>query len=277
MINSTASEPWSFGEDVEEISRNYIKLRYKLLPLFYSAFYQSHLTGLPVAKSLAIDYPFDDHIYQDSYENEFLCCDSLLVVPVVSFKDITKAYLPAGTWYYFYTDKIYAGNQEIYVDCPLTYLPVFVKGGAVLTLQESTPHTDYRKMESLNIHVYKGSGITRFMHYEDIGDGWEFMEGAHFKREILLNSDSNELLIGTAEGTLESRYAQLTIFFHGFDQKGAVVDGKEMSLASQEVTYLQKVSDFDPLPNDKHTFHTCKQVSYLQLKHTITPMTIQLT
>jgi len=276
MINSTASEPWSFGEEVEEISRNYIKLRYKLLPLFYSAFYQSHLTGLPVAKSLAIDYPFDEYIYKSSYENQYLCCDSLLIIPVVSFKDVTKGYLPAGTWYYFYTDKIYSGNQEVYVDCPLSYLPVFVKGGAVLTLQESIQHTAYNEMESLYIHVYKGSGITRFMHYEDAGDGLEFLEGAYFKREITLNSDSNEVTLGAPEGTLESRYAHLTIFFHGFDHQEAVVNDETMSMERQDVTHLKKLSDFDPLPSGKHPFHTCNQVGYIHIKHTKKPITVQL-
>jgi alpha-glucosidase len=276
MINSTASEPWSFGEEVEEIARNYIKLRYKLLPLFYSAFYQSHLTGLPVAKSLAIDYPFDENIYKASYENQYLCCDSLLIKPVVSFKDVTKGYLPAGIWYYLYTDKLYFGNQEVYLDSPLSYLPVFVKGGAILTLQDSKQHTGQIEAGALYIHVYKGSGSTHFIHYEDSGDGYDFQEGAYFKREIVLNSDSHELSIGYAEGKLESKYANLTIFFHGFDQNNAVVAGEEKTLERKDVAFLKKLSDFDPLPSGKHPFHTCKEVPFMQIKHTNEPITIRL-
>ena len=276
MINSTASEPWSFGEEVEEISRNYIKLRYQLLPLFYSAFYKSHLTGLPVAKSLAIDFPFDDNIYEKSYENQYLCCDSLLIIPVVSFIDVTKGYLPEGSWYYLYTDKLYSGNQEVYVDCPLSYLPVFVKGGAILTLQDSIQHTGQVKMKTIYIHVYKGSGITRFLHYEDAGEGFDFQDGSYFKREIVLNSDSNVVTLATPEGTLDSRYANLTLFFHGFEQNKAIVDGEDTPLEKQNVTYLKKLSDFDPLPNVKHPFYTCKQVSFIHIKHSKEPVTIQL-
>lgn len=276
MINSTASEPWSFGEEVEEIARNYIKLRYKLLPLFYSAFYKSHLTGLPIAKSLAIDYSFDDNIYQPSYENQYLCCDSLLIMPVVSFQDVTKGYLPAGTWYYLYNDKRYSGSQEIYVDCPLSYLPVFVKGGAVLTLQDSVQHTSHLKMESLYIHVYKGSGITHFLHYEDAGDGLDFSDGAYFKREIILNSDANEVSIGIPEGKTDSRYDNLSIFFHGFSQKKALIDGEELSLESEDVTHLEKISNFDPLPNGKHPFYSCKQVPTIHIGHSKKPISVKL-
>ena len=34
MINSRDSEPWAYGEEVEEISRNYINLRYKIDALY---------------------------------------------------------------------------------------------------------------------------------------------------------------------------------------------------------------------------------------------------
>lgn len=277
MINSTASEPWSFGEEVEEISRNYIKLRYKLLPLLYSAFYQSHLTGLPVAKSLAIDYTFDEMIYHGSYENQFLCCDSLLIMPVVSFKDVTKVYLPSGNWYYFYTDKRYSGNQEVYIDCPLSYLPVFVKGGAIITLQDTRQHTVNLKMELLYIHVYKGSGITHFLHYEDAGDGMEFGDGEFSKREVRLNSDTDEVIFSKAKGEFESSYTHLVILFHGFLHEEAVLNGgKSMSLERQNVTYLKKISNFDPLPTGKHPFHFCDQVPYLQIKNSNESIHIQL-
>ena len=35
MINTRDSEPWSYGEEVEQISRNYIKFRYQLMPYLY--------------------------------------------------------------------------------------------------------------------------------------------------------------------------------------------------------------------------------------------------
>jgi alpha-glucosidase len=40
-INSKASEPWAYGEEVLEITRNYINLRYRLLPYLYSSFYEA--------------------------------------------------------------------------------------------------------------------------------------------------------------------------------------------------------------------------------------------
>ena len=45
-FNSKAAEPWTFGEDVLDITRNYISLRYQLLPYIYSGFYESTQNGL---------------------------------------------------------------------------------------------------------------------------------------------------------------------------------------------------------------------------------------
>jgi alpha-glucosidase len=61
-LNTKASEPWSFGEDVLDIARNYISLRYQLLPYLYSTFYESTQNGLPVMRSLAINYTFDPKV-----------------------------------------------------------------------------------------------------------------------------------------------------------------------------------------------------------------------
>ena len=48
MINTRDSEPWAYGEETEQISRNYIRFRYKLLPYIYSCFYEASKTGMPI-------------------------------------------------------------------------------------------------------------------------------------------------------------------------------------------------------------------------------------
>src|SRR5690606_31141455 len=93
MINSSDAEPWSFGEEVEEISKNYMKLRYRLLPTIYSKFYSSTLSCLPLAESLAIAYSYDPLIYLSAFQNQYLFCDSLLIAPEKSLTKITKVYL----------------------------------------------------------------------------------------------------------------------------------------------------------------------------------------
>ncbi len=141
MINSRDSEPWSYGEEVEQIARNYIKFRYQLMPYLYSLFYEASLTGMPVQRSLALDYTFSPQVYDHLFHHQYLLGPFILVAPVESTKTLVRIYLPAGEWYYLFTGVKYSGDQEIIIDCPIHKLPVFIKSGAVLPMQRSLPNT----------------------------------------------------------------------------------------------------------------------------------------
>ena len=43
-------EPWLAGEPYTQYIRDAIRLRYALLPLFYTSFYEASKTGTPVIK-----------------------------------------------------------------------------------------------------------------------------------------------------------------------------------------------------------------------------------
>ncbi len=72
MINSRDAEPWSFGEEAEEIARNYISLRYRMMPYIYSAFYQHSQNGLPLCRALLLDFPQDEKLFEGAYQNQYL-------------------------------------------------------------------------------------------------------------------------------------------------------------------------------------------------------------
>lgn len=267
MINSKDSEPWAFGEEVEEISRNYMKLRYALLPTLYSKFYQSSQNGLPINQSLAIHYPLDSSVYSSAYQNQFLFCEALLVAPVESTKEITKVYLPEGAWYYFYTDQYYTGNQEIYLDCPLNYLPVMAKAGQILAVQSPTAHTDEAHDGILRIHLYRGSSGSTYIHYEDDGLSLAYQEEAYFKREIRYSPEKRELQFSEASGTFSSKFSSLHIYFHGFQMENLSVNGNEVTISSEDFAFLGKLTEFDPLPEHAHPFHQIQNLKRIQLSH----------
>jgi alpha-glucosidase len=267
MINSNDAEPWAFGEEVEEISRNYMKLRYRMLPTLYSKFYASSLNGLPLAESLAIQFSDDELIYQSAFQNQYLFADAFLVAPVESTKEITKVYLPEGNWYYLFSDQNFAGEQVIYQDCPLNYLPVYVKGGQIFTLQSDVENTAGQHDGVLRIHVYKGQTGSEFLHYEDAGEGLEYLSGAFFKRTISYDPTSKSLRLSPAAGTYSSDFKKLKIYFHGFDATSVSVDGTQYKLETETYAFLGKLTEFDPLPENDHPYFSIKNLPYLELDH----------
>lgn len=267
MINSNDAEPWAFGEEVEEISRNYMKLRYKMLPTIYSSFYNSTQTGLPIAKSLAVDYAHDKYIYESAFENQYLFCDSLLIAPVESYKAITKVYLPEGEWYYLFDNQKYIGNQIIYQDCPLNYLPVYVKAGSILALQSEVSHTGHSHDGILHLHVYLGGEVSTYVHYEDDGISPEYKKGEFFKREINWDSGSETLSFSGTDGNYKSRFEKVKVYFHGLKAKSVVYLDREVQIEKEDFAFLKRLSEFDPLPDNSHPYHVISNVSTVTFDH----------
>ncbi len=268
MINSNDAEPWAFGEEVEEISRNYMKLRYRLLPTIYSKFFSSTHTGLPISASLAVDYFEDEHIFQPAFQNQYLFCDTFLVAPVESQKEITKVYLPKGDWYYLFSDQKHQGNQVIYQDCPLNYLPIYVRAGQVFAMQSNIDHTEAPTDGLLSLHVYKGKSGSHFLYFEDEGEGLDYHEGAYFRRTISYKPEQESLVFEKADGSFTSLFQKIRIYLHGFETKTVSVDGKSQALQESSFAFLEKLTEFDPLPDYNHPFFEVSKVKFLDLDHT---------
>ncbi|MCB9233055.1 MAG: glycoside hydrolase family 31 protein [Bacteroidia bacterium] len=249
MINSRDAEPWGFGEEVEEISRNYIRLRYKLMPYLYSSFYESSQSGIPVARSLAIEHPHNEKIYHPAYQNQYLFGPSILVAPVESHKELTKVYLPEGNWYELFRDTPFEGDQEIVTDCPKTTLPLFVKGGAIIPMQSAVLHAGMKPETRLNLHVYKGKGDSEFLYYEDDGESYAFERGEFYRRIIQLDSKTQKIHIQGAEGPFPTHFRYLRIYLHGFNQLGETVrvNGVPVKVERDRFEFVAPISSFDPL------------------------------
>ncbi|NVJ87084.1 MAG: glycoside hydrolase family 31 protein [Algoriphagus sp.] len=267
MINSNDAEPWAFGEEVEEISRNYMKFRYGILPTIYSKFYKSSQDGLPISQSLAIHYPLDSKIYNSAYQNQFLFCDAFLVAPVESTKEITKVYLPEGSWFYLYNDEFHSGSKELYLDCPLNYLPVLVKAGSIFTMQSPVSYTDEKHDGVLKVHVYRGEKGSSFTHYEDDGITFNYKKEEFFQRMITYDPQKMTLTFEEGFGNYTSAFPELEIFFHGFQFDAVTVNGKSLEVTKHDFAFLGKLTEFDPLPEHDHPYYEIKQLRSLKIKH----------
>jgi alpha-glucosidase len=247
MINSRDSEPWSYGEKVEEISRNYIKLRYRLLPYLYSLFYEASQTGMPINRSLAIDFSFDEKIYDHLYHNQYLFGPAMLVAPVESNKDLMKVYLPEGNWYELFTDRLHAGKSEIIADCPIDHLPVYVRGSSIIPMRERSGNTVHDQGDVLELHLYRGNVNNRFVLYEDDGVSFDYETGAYSKRLLEYFAEEKKFVIHTSEGNFSTSFKTVTIYFHGFNSLSSVTINKTPhALQQKEYRFVQPISNFDP-------------------------------
>ena len=244
MINTRDAEPWSYGEEVEQISRNFIKLRYKLMPYIYSLFYESSISGMPIQRSLAINYTHHLKVYDHQFHNQYLFGPSILVAPVESTKDVVKVFLPEGTWYCLYSGKRFEGEKEFYHECAIHRLPVFIKAGAIIPTQPAFSNTSHKSDISI-VHLYAGSDNT-FIHYEDDGETYQHQQGEFFKRKISFNTNDNKLTFEKIEGNFIVSYKKLKIIFHYFPNERALINGTAFDLKNEVHSYFSPLEKYDP-------------------------------
>ncbi|MBU2649702.1 MAG: DUF5110 domain-containing protein [Bacteroidetes bacterium] len=208
--------PWSYGEKTEAIARNIFNKRYSLLPYIYSSLYESNQSGIPLARSLAIEYPFDLTIYAKSFENQFQLGKNLLIIPAYSDEKITRVYLPEGNWFFANNDRYYTGPCEIMVACPVDSIPVFVREGSIIPMQSPVISCLDSPSDTLSIHIYAGNNQNSFTYYEDDGYSYNYQKGNYYKRIIDFNPHERLLHFHKSTGTYSSRFKKLKLVFHGF-------------------------------------------------------------
>jgi alpha-glucosidase len=246
MINSRDSEPWSYGEEVESICRNIIRFRYQLMPYIYSVFHEAVETGLPIQRSLTIDYAHQHQVYNRAYEHQYLFGPSVLVAPVESHKEITKVFLPVGEWYYLYTGKVYAGDQEIFIECPIHKLPVFIKAGTVLPMQRPVMNTS-ETIDELILHVYSGSQPSEFNFFTDDGETFAYQQGESARRKIEYLPNENKLILHPTKGTFKVSYTMLKLIFHGLQPDAISHHGERRELHPYAHTFFSPLEKYDPI------------------------------
>ncbi len=223
-------EPWSYGNDIEDINRRSIELRYRLLPYLYNAFHDAAQTGLPVMRALLLDYPDDSAAV--SQESEFLFGDDLLVAPVIMTGAMQReVYLPRGVWYNFWTDRRYAGPTSIVVDAPLDRIPIFVRGGAIVPTQQVVEYTDQAPINPLTFEIYPDGSSSRD-YYEDDGRSFDYQRGVSLDQQLSVSQNEHDVSISISarEGSYHppARSFVLKVHSQGEKPQRVAIEGKTL-------------------------------------------------
>lgn len=135
-------EPYRWAE-VAEATRTAMKVRFALLPYLYTLFARAHGQGDAVMRALA--WEFDDEPWLRGADRQFLLGPAVMVTPVLDQGADTVGGVFPGTgkgtvWYDWYngssvTDGLAPGDN-VTIAAPLGHIPVYVRGGYVLPLQE---------------------------------------------------------------------------------------------------------------------------------------------
>ena len=173
---SRHQEPWRFGKEVLDISRKYLKLRYRLLPYYYDLFREMAESGLPVMRPLVLEYEMDERVR--NINDEFLIGPSLLAAPVVEQGAVCRmVYLPEGGWTNYWTGERREGGAWFVEDAPLDTCPLYLKQNSMIPVYPEISYVGEKEIDELGLMITGEEAV--YCHYQDNGEDFKYQDGEY--------------------------------------------------------------------------------------------------
>lgn len=224
-IDTKRREPYLFDEPIRGYLRDAIRLRYSLLPAWYTAFFHASLSGTPVIRPHYVAFPQDTNGFAVD-DQFFVGTSGLLVHPVVR-KDAEDAsvYLaddevgdsldrmnvhadgPLQPYYDYHTHDVYMGGKgssgsRISVPAPLSKLPLFHRGGSITTRRDLVRRAAplmWRDPISLVIALDRSGSKAGGDIYMDDGSSYSYTTGQLIWRAFELSAAGDKIFLRSSD------------------------------------------------------------------------------
>ena len=240
-IRTERHEPWIFGPRVEAICREFLQLRYRLLPYIYSLFWEASRRGIPILRPLLYHFPDDPVTYP--LHDQLLLGSQVMAAPIYHpGREHRHVYLPVGDWYDWWSDEMLTGPVHLLAYAPLERIPLYVRAGAIIPSGPDLHYADEYPLDPLTLDLYPGNGA--FTLYEDDGYSFEYAQGQFCTTSYTLRRTGDRLVfeIGAREGAYIPPKRQLLIKIHAMDRQ-AVQEHPDASYDSARRLLTLQIDD----------------------------------
>lgn len=140
-------EVYMYQGQTLDLLRSAIQLRYSYAPYWYTLFYESHSSGMPMMRPHWFHEPQDEATYP--LEDQYLLGYALLVKPIMD-KGVTSTnvYLPGAAgqtaWFDLRNHFMHQGGKSVSLPIDMSSVPLFQRAGTIIPRQ-------YRMRRSLEL------------------------------------------------------------------------------------------------------------------------------
>ena len=185
------AEPVFHDRETRNIVRDFINLRYRLMPYNYTLAYENSTTGMPLMRPVFFEDESDASLIDE--KDSYLWGDAFFVAPVMDpgLKSVNTD-LPAGTWFDFWDGTRYEGGRNVDIPVTLETIPVLVRAGSFIPMTAEIQSTIDYSSDQLTLHYYADATVTNAsgQMYEDDGNSRSSLESGNFE---LLNFDATHV------------------------------------------------------------------------------------
>jgi alpha-glucosidase len=155
-------QPWYAGEDIDRMFREYVRLRYSIVPYSYSAALEGYLTSMPIVRSMPLAFPGVSETWNSV--QQYMYGPYMLISAFTG-----KVYLPEGRWLDMWTNVVCEGGRWQDLNLPENRGGgFFLKCGAIVPMWGPRDYIDGSDEQHMELMIYPG-GSSRYQLYEDDG------------------------------------------------------------------------------------------------------------
>ncbi|XP_072776104.1 sucrase-isomaltase, intestinal-like [Taeniopygia guttata] len=240
-IENIEQDPAVFGDTFAEISRDTLRIRYSLLPYLYTLFYESHVHGGTVVRSLMHEFTSDQETH--GIDTAFLWGPAFMIAPVL--EEATRSvsvYFPEAQWFDYYTGlEVPSAWKKTYttVSAPLNKIPLYIRGGYILPQQAPATTTAESRLNPFGLIIaLDEEGQASGSLFWDDGDSIDTIEKENYflaKYTFSNGSLKTEIVKNGYSGAETLKYNKITIL--GLKQRPQAVSLNGRSLHGDAVSY----------------------------------------
>ena len=134
-----------------DVVRFFTQLKAKLMPYLYRNAVQTHESGVPMMRSMVLEFPEDRNCHH--LATQYFLGDSLLVAPIFNEEGMAEYYLPEGHWTNLLTGEESVGGKWYKEYHNYLSIPLYVKENSILAVGGRNDDAVYDYAEGVTLKV----------------------------------------------------------------------------------------------------------------------------
>jgi len=199
-IDTRRREPYLAGEPYTRIITQALRLRYQLLPAWYTAFHEAATDGSPIVRPQYYIHPSDEKGF--AIDDQFYIGGTGLLAKPVTTEGAEEVdiYIADDELYFDYFNyKIVQGKGKFHkLQAPLDKIPLMMQGGHIIPRKDRPRRSSaLMKWDPFTLVVVIGNdGNAEGTLYVDDGESFNYQEGAYIHRKFTFSSATGSLVSG---------------------------------------------------------------------------------